>query len=270
MIAIGGLVIGLVLILLARFDPGAFSILRGGALDVTAPASAGLRSGVRAGQSVADAIGNYVDAAAQNAALKAELASARRDIVTARAQSFELRRLKAVLKLVEPGEQPVAVARIVTSTAALPRRMATLTAGRLAGVESGQPVRSPEGLIGRVLETGATASRVMLLADEGNVVPVRIARDGTPALVSGTGSDQLDVKALAAGGTPFRRGDLLVTSGVGGLYPPGIPVAVVTAVNADTAVGWALASPARLDFAIVEPIYQTDLSQAPAATAARR
>lgn len=267
--AIVGIVAGLVLILLARVSPAAFNAMRGGALDLTAPVAGALRDGLDRTRGLADAAGDYLSAGSQNAALKQQVAADQRALAAARADAFELRRLKALLRVSEPPVQAVAVARLVASTGSGPRREATLTAGRLQGVRTGQPVRAAEGLVGRVIETGAIAARVMLLTDEGNVVPVRVTRDGTPALVSGTGEGALDVKALAAGGTPFRRGDLLVTSGTGGLYPPDVPVAVITQAAGDSAVAWPLARPDRLDFALVEPIYQTDLSASPAAKAAR-
>ena len=62
-----------------------------------------------------------------------------------------------------------------------PRRLATLSAGASAGVRVGMPVRAPDGLIGRVLETGRWASRVLMITDGASNVPVRSLRDGTPA-----------------------------------------------------------------------------------------
>jgi len=92
---------------------------------------------------------------------------------------------------------------------------------------------------------------VLLLTDGGNTVPVRLARGGGPALAIGDGQGGLDLRALAAGASPFRRGDIVVTSGTGGVYAPGIPVAVVMTVAGDRAAGWPLADPARVDFALV-------------------
>ena len=108
-------------------------------------------------------------------------------------------------------------------------------------------MRSPDGLIGRVLETGRWASRVMQITDAASNVPVRLVRDGTPALAVGRGDGTIELRTLEVGQNPFRRGDLLVTSGVGGLYPPNIPVAVVTGHDGERAIGRPLADPARID-----------------------
>ena len=88
-----------------------------------------------------------------------------------------------------------------------------------------------------MLETGRWASRVLLVTDGSSTVPVRLVRDGTPALAVGRGDGSIELRTLEVGQNPFRRGDLLVTSGVGGLYPPNIPVAVVTGHDGERAIG---------------------------------
>ena len=155
----------------------------------------------------------------------------------------------------ETGDE-VTLARIVGSSYDSPRRLATLTAGSSSGVEPGQPVRSADGLIGRVLETGRWASRVLLVTDGSSNVPVRMVRDGTPALAVGRGDGTIELRTLEVGQNPFRRGDILVTSGVGGVFPPNIPVAIVTGRDGDTAIARPIADPGRMDFAIVLQVFQ--------------
>jgi rod shape-determining protein MreC len=66
----------------------------------------------------------------------------------------------------------------------------------------------------------------------------------------------VELKTLEVGRNPFRRGDVLVTSGVGGVYPPNIPVAMVVQVEGDRTFAKPLADPARADFALVLRPYQ--------------
>jgi rod shape-determining protein MreC len=254
-IAVAGVIGGLGLIVIAHLDPTGFSAIRGGALDVTAPVTAAGRSMVRGVENIANDVGAYVLAGSRNRAMAAELERDRAALVRARIVTYENARLRKVLRLVETNADPVAVARIIGSTGTSSRRMATFNAGSLNGVRSGQPVRSPEGLVGRVIETGLTASRVLLLTDNASVVPVRMARTGFPALAAGRGDGSLELRPLGAGNNPFRRGDIVLTSGTGGLYPPDVPVAVVLRVEGDVAIGWPLADPARIDYAIAEPPY---------------
>lgn len=254
-LAVAGVLGGVGLIVIAHLDPTGFSAIRGGALDLTAPVTATGRTMVRGAESIADGIGAYILAGSRNRAMAAELERDRAALVRARIVSYENARLRKMLRLIERNTDPVAVARIIGSTGTASRRMATFNAGSLNGVRAGQPVRAPEGLVGRVIETGLTASRVLLVTDNASVVPVRMARTGFPALAAGRGDGSLELRPLGAGNNPFRRGDIVLTSGTGGLYPPDVPVAVVLRVEGDVAIGWPLADPAQLDYAIAEPPY---------------
>jgi rod shape-determining protein MreC len=255
-VAVAGILFAVLLLIVATIDPRGFAAIRGAALDATAPVSSGGRSIVRLFTGSGESIGNYFLAASQNAELKRQLAASRQRLVEARAIEFENRRLKALLRLSDIVSQPVTKARIVGSTFDSSRRLATLSAGSTDGVRSGQPVRAPEGLIGRILETGRWASRVLLITDGGSNVPVQLVRNGTPAIASGRGDGLIELKTLEVGESPFRRGDIVVTSGVGGVYPPLVPVAIVVRADKDATLARPLADPSRIDFAIVETIYQ--------------
>jgi rod shape-determining protein MreC len=260
-IAVGGILFSLLLLVVAAVDPTGFSALKGAALDATHPVTAGGRGVVRFVEGISSGVGNYFMAGSENAQLRKRLDAERRMIVEARATELENIRLKALLKLAGETQNPVAMARIVGSSFDAPRRLATLSAGSSSGILIGEPVRSADGLVGRVIETGRWASRILLVSDGASNVPVRLVRDGTPAIASGHGDGTIDLKTLELGKNPFRRGDILVTSGTGGVYPPGVPVALVTAVQGDRTIAKPLADPAALDFAIVLPIFQPAANQ---------
>ncbi|HYI49461.1 MAG TPA: rod shape-determining protein MreC [Allosphingosinicella sp.] len=255
-VAVGGVVLAVILLAIAIIDPRGFAALRGIALDITAPISSATRSIATFVGGIGEGIGDYFRAGSQNAELRQQLSEAQRELNRRQALELENRRLTALLGLARQTGDEVTVARIVGSSFEAPRRLGTLSAGSAAGVAPGQAVRSPDGLIGRVLETGRWASRVILITDAASNVPVRLVRDGTPALAVGRGDGTIELRTLEVGQNPFRRGDLLVTSGVGGLYPPNIPVAVVTGHDGERALGRPLADPARMDYAIVQRIYQ--------------
>ena len=255
-VAVAGILFAIMLLIVATIDPRGFAAIRGAALDATTPISSGGRSLVRLFSGSGESIANYFQAASTNAQLKRDLAATRRRLVEARAIEFENRRLKRLLKLSETVSNRVTTARIVGSSFDSSRRLATLAAGSSEGVRAGQPVRSPEGLIGRVLETGRWASRILLITDGGSNVPVQLVRNGTPAIASGRGDGLIDLKTLEVGESPFKRGDIVVTSGIGGVYPPLVPVAIVIKADRDATIARPLADPARIDFAIVETIYQ--------------
>lgn len=254
--AIGGIIVAVLMLILSYVDPRGYDAVKGAALDVTAPISSAGRGVVGFFTGIGDSVSAYWQAGSQNEALHAELAQARRELVTARAAEAENQRLLRLLGLARETPDEIAVTRIVGSSFESSRRMATLAAGTSSGVAVGQPVRAPDGLVGRVVETGRWASRVLLVTDGASNVPVRLLRDGTPAIAAGRGDGSIELRTLEVGQNPFRPGDILVTSGTGGIFPPDIPVAQVIRLDGDTAIARPLADPARADFALVLRPYQ--------------
>jgi rod shape-determining protein MreC len=261
--AVAGLLIGLALLALSLVAPSSYASVRGAALDVTAPVTGALRSVTDTAAGLFTGAGNYWDAARQNAALREENAKLRRQAIQARAIFGENAQLKSVLALREQQVEAVATGRIVGSSLESERRFAVITAGSGDGVAIGMPVRSAEGLIGRVIDAGATASRVLLVSDRSNIVPSRLLRGGQPVIATGRGDGTIDLRPLEVGRNPFRRGDLVVTSGTGGLYPPNVPIARVVRLDDDGAIAVPMADPARVSFAMVErPFEEAALPQA--------
>jgi len=258
---IAGIIVGAILLALSILAPARFETVRGAALDITGPVAGGLQEVTATVEGVFTGAGNYWDAANQNGQLKRERDQMRRQVLQARAVMQENRELKAVLQLRERQRDTVAIGRLVGSSLSSPRRFAILSAGSSDGVRIGMPVRSPEGLVGRVIDAGAIASRVLLVSDRANIVPARLLRGGIPVISQGRGDGTIDVRPLEVGRNPFRRGDIIITSGTGGLYPPLVPIARIVKLDDDGAVAMPLADPADTSFAIVEPPYE------PAATA---
>ncbi|WP_435237228.1 rod shape-determining protein MreC [Psychromonas sp. PT13] len=100
--------------------------------------------------------------------------------------------------------------------------------GAINGVYVGQPVINEEGVVGQVMQVGSTTSRVLLLVDASHGIPVRVQRNDVTALVHGSGAwNKLNVPFVQSN-ADLQEGDLLVTSGLGGRFPAGYPVATVT------------------------------------------
>lgn len=254
--AIAAIVVGLIMLVLALVAPAAYQSVRGVALDVTEPVRVALNDVTTTVSGLVSGAGNYWDAADQNEALKAQNAALRRDIVKAAAIFQENRQLKAALGLREANDQAVASGRLVGSSFESPRRYAILSVGQSDGVANGMPVRAADGLVGRVVDAGSSSSRVLLVSDRANIVPARIMRGGTPVISTGRGDGTVDIRPLEVGRNPFRRGDIIVTSGTGGLYPPLVPVARVIRLDDDGAIAIPIADPTRISFAVVERPFQ--------------
>ena len=250
--AIAGMIVGLIMLGLSIVSPQSYQAVRGAALDATSPLTNALSDASATVSGLVGGAGAYWDAADQNDALKAQNAALRRQILRANAVVQENRQLKATLALREERTEAVAAGRIVGSSFQSPRRFAILSVGSSDGVMVGMPVRAADGLVGRVIDVGSRASRVLLVSDRANIVPARIMRGGVPVISTGRGDGTVDIRPLEVGRNPFKRGDIIVTSGTGGLYPPLVPVARIIRLDDDGAIGIPLADPSQASFALVE------------------
>jgi rod shape-determining protein MreC len=103
--------------------------------------------------------------------------------------------------------------------------------GSQQGVRAGQPVVDDRGLVGQVTRSYPWLAEVTLVTDKGQFVPVQNVRNGLRAVVSGTGGDgALELRFIPLN-ADFENGDELVTSGIDGVYPPGLPVAQVASIE---------------------------------------
>jgi len=261
-----GAALGVGLLIYSAADHGALSSLRGVATDATASPARITAHTRAAGNTLFEILGGYFTAGAENARLRREVALARVQLAEQAALSDENRRLKAELKLTDgtampsPGAtgtaaafRPVASAWLIASSASSTRRFAVISAGAREGVRVGMPVRTALGLIGRVLEVGAHTARVLLVTDSESVVPVRRASDGVPAFASGRPDGSLQLRLISLGINPLKPGDAFVTSGSGGLYWPGTPIAVVSTLTHDGAIARMLSDPAASEVVMVQP-----------------
>jgi rod shape-determining protein MreC len=192
--------------------------------------------------------------AARNALLE-ENRQLRNDLLLANARLTRLRnaaidnaQLRGLLGVAERGGLDVQLAPILDIDLEPSRQRLMLAAGSRQGVSQGQAVIDAGGLLGQVVEVTPMQSTVLLLTDPDHAVPVMIARNGVRLIAYG-GGDRLELRDV-----PLNRdvqvGDVLVTSGLGGRFPPGFPVAKITALRPDESQAFLvgeLAPAAQLD-----------------------
>jgi rod shape-determining protein MreC len=105
--------------------------------------------------------------------------------------------------------------------------------GTSDGVFEGQPVLDANGIVGQVLHVAATTSRILLITDITHAVPVRVARNNVRLVASGSGEfESLSIHHMPHN-TDLRVGDLLISSGLGEVFPAGYPLAVVASIVKD-------------------------------------
>jgi rod shape-determining protein MreC len=253
-----GTLVGALLLAVSLWHPPFLSGLRGGAQDIAAPATRSAAVARTESKGLIAAVRGYLRAGSQNAALKREVEIARIRLKEAEAVRRENATLKALLAIRDGDVKPVAVARLVGSSASSARRFAYLGAGSEQGVRVGMPVVSPRGVVGRILEAGRSTSRVLLLLDPESVLPVRRSNDELVAFAEGRGDSLLRIKLINLGLNPLKVGDLFVTSGAGGYYRPGTAVAILTEKTDDGGVARIVSDPAATDFVAVMPIFEPE------------
>ncbi|PLK49276.1 rod shape-determining protein MreC [Uliginosibacterium sp. TH139] len=117
-------------------------------------------------------------------------------------------------------------------------RKVILDKGSLQDIEPGSPVVDPQGLIGQVTRVFPLHAEVTLLSDKEQAIPVIVERSGLRAVMFGSGNGLLELKFLAAN-AEVKPGDRILTSGLDGLFAPGLPVATVLKVTRDSAESFA-------------------------------
>lgn len=261
-IAGAGALLGAALLVISLLRPETFTGVRTTAADVAAPAGVAGAAARVGGQGFFSAVAGYYRAGSRNAELEEEMKVARVRLAEAQALEQENARLRAVLRLTEGATEPVAVGRLIGSTSASARRIAYVSAGADQGVTNGMPVTSPMGLVGRVVEVAANSARVLLLTDSESLVPVRRASDNVVAFAEGRADGSLRLRLINLGINPIKPGDVFVTSGAGGLFRPGIAVAMAVEITRDGAIARLLSNPAATDVVVIEPIWQRQAVEA--------
>lgn len=264
--AVAGALIGAILLLLSYFNPPAYAAVRGFFAEITTPISSGLAWATSGVAGAPQGVSQHFNVKAENEQLRKRIADDEALVARARTLHQENRRLRALLQVRDVTTDAVITARLVNSSASSTRRYATLNAGSWQKVERGQAVREAAGLIGQVIETSPNTARVLLIIDPDSNVPVRRTRDGMPAIAKGRGDGLLDIRAAGLSNMMFRPGDVFVTSGTGGIFPPNIPVAKVITNQRDSAVAEPSADPNALDFAMVQRIYLPPPAPSPTPT----
>ena len=167
----------------------------------------------------------------ENSRLKAERLLTHARLQRYSALEAENARLRAMLEARTRVREEVRVAGIMSVSANPFRHDLVIDKGQNDGVYDGQAMVDVEGVVGQVIETGLFSAQAVLISDPDHALPVEINRNGLRTIAVGTGEfDRLDLPFLP-NNADVRQGDLLVTSGLGGAFPAGYPVAIIDNVT---------------------------------------
>lgn len=157
-----------------------------------------------------------------------------------RQQHLELenQRLRALLDVKARQPLPAILAEVLYAARDPFSRRVIVDKGTQHGIGAGQAVVDEAGVLGQVTRTYPLQSEVTLITDKNQALPVQIMRTSLRSVLFGAGGGQLELRFLAAN-ADVVTGDLVVTSGLDGLYQPGLPVAKVVRVDRDSAYTFA-------------------------------
>ena len=149
------------------------------------------------------------------------------------AAKAENTQLKELMNSAETLDEKVLVAQVIGVSPDPLEHVLMIDKGRDDGVHLGTPIMDASGLLGQVIEAGASSSRVLLITDASHAIPVQVLRNSVRAVAEGTGDlYRLKLRHLA-NTSDIRVGDLLLSSGLGGRFPAGYPVGEVISVQRD-------------------------------------
>lgn len=189
-------------------------------------------------RSILDGVsGNFIDnnkLLLENNLLKEQLREKSADLLLLDQLKVENQRLRLLLSSPLRQDEYKKIAEVLAAEMDAYRQQVVINQGSLDGAFVGQPIIDERGVVGQVISVGEKSSRVLLLTDITHAIPVQVLRNDVRGIVNGTGvNNELIVDNLPRS-IDVVKGDVLVTSGLGGRFPEGYPVAIVETVENDT------------------------------------
>jgi rod shape-determining protein MreC len=220
------------MIILGKADQVMFESLRVSVTDAASPALDVLSRPLAALGSLTERVRDFVAVYQDNHRLAEENERLLNWQQAALKLASENARLRELLKLIPDPATTFITARVIANSGGAYLRSLMVHAGSEDGVERGQAAVTGEGLVGRVSEVGSRAARVLLVTDLNSRVPVIVEVPQQRALLTGDNSERPCLRYLDAG-AGIKVGDRVVTSGQGGVFPPGLPVGVVASLDGE-------------------------------------
>lgn len=211
-------------------DEGPFGTVRGAFQTVTSPVrylGATLASPF---QGIGNVVTNLTADQQTLSELKAENDELRARVVELEEDAQTAERLQGLLDLRDVNNLQSTAARIISGSVDTWSSTVTIDKGTSSGVYAGMPVTSSSGVVGQVVESGASTSTVRLLTDENSSISAMVQSSRVQGMLTGSVTGQLQL-TLIGSDQQVEVGDVIVTSGLGGVFPKGLPLGQVTSVE---------------------------------------
>jgi len=228
----------LVLILLLVFSVLSLSLKRSPALSkvqglvisMTAPGLEGLEHMGRSAKQLWQGYFSLVGVRRQNAEMQRQLEEYKQREVRFQEAQEAMTRLEGLLDLKRQVALPVIGARVIAYDPTLWSRSAIINQGKAQGVKDGLPVLAPQGIVGRIVGVYPEYSKVMLIVDRKSSADAMVQRTRVRGMLKGKGGNRCSLEFVPKN-TDVQVGDLVLASGLVGLYPKGLVFGKVTAAN---------------------------------------
>ncbi|MFD1806740.1 rod shape-determining protein MreC [Pasteurella oralis] len=169
----------------------------------------------------------------ENKVLRDQLREKNADLLLLDQLKVENQRLRLLLNSPLRTDEYKKIAEVLTAETDVYRKQVVINQGQRDGAYVGQPIIDEKGIVGQIVSVGENTSRVLLLTDVTHSIPVQVLRNDVRLIASGTGrNDELTLDNVPRS-VDIVKGDLLVTSGLGGRFLEGYPVAIVESVSRD-------------------------------------
>jgi rod shape-determining protein MreC len=218
-----------VMILFGKTDLLLYDGLRASVADRVAPLLQAVGQPVAAVTNAVQSVSNAVSVGRENTQLREENARLLQWQEVARRLETENTELRALTKFEPQNTVHSLAAQVIADSGGAFARNVLINAGSQEGVARGQAALSGEGLVGRISEVGSRTARVLLLTDLNSHIPVELEDNHQHAVLDGDNSEQPRLVYLPMT-VEATVGERIVTVGAGGVFPPGLPVGVVSSV----------------------------------------
>jgi len=216
-------------LLIGKADTVMLSSLRIWVADNVGPLVHAVSTPIESARDTASEVQSYFSLKEQVETLRRENQALQDWEQQARTLKAENESLRALLKMTPNPRVAFISAPVIADASSGFVRGVIALAGRQNGVVKGQAAMVGNGMVGRVQDVGDRVSRVMLLTDINSRLPILIERTRDQAVLAGNNSDQPDVNYLPRD-ADIKVGDRVVTSGIGGAFPAGLPVGEVAEI----------------------------------------
>ncbi len=218
------------LMFLGKADVSALRSARMGVADFVAPLVDLVSAPVRGIETMVQGIRTVASLRAENVRLQAENSMLKRWRRRAEILESENRQLRSVAGAVAPDRRRAVTARAVTAPGGAFAHTVLVANGSDQGIQPGNPVVTADGLVGLVVDVGLAYSRVLMISDINAQIPVILSSSSWPGVTVGNNGPFLTLQFVPEEAAP-KVGELVLTSGHGGVLPAGVPVGRVDLVG---------------------------------------